>query len=124
VHGINYAFSAMGTGGFGTYDTSAGLFMTENGQQIIGGLRNPTSEWILAIFMVIAGANFGLWYELVFYRRTKQFLKSVEFRTYILTVLALVAGIVYFWMQSDSGLTFWDAVRWAFFSVASIISTT
>jgi trk system potassium uptake protein len=121
---INYAFSAMGTGWFGTYDTSAGLFLTENGQQIIGGLRNPMSEWILAIFMIVAGANFGLWYELMFYARTKQFFKNVEFKTYIGTVFILVAGIMYFWMQVQPDLAFWDAARWAFFSVASIISTT
>lgn len=121
---INYAFSAMGTGGFGTYDTSAGLFMTENGQQIIGWLRNPMSEWILAVFMVIAWANFWLWYELIFYWRKKQFMKNVEFKTYMMTVIFLVAGIVFFWLQRNPEIPFWDAVRWAFFSVASIISTT
>lgn len=74
--------------------------------------------------MVIAGANFGLWYELMFYARTKQFLKNVEFKTYIITVLLLVAGIVFFWLQRNPEIAFRDAMRRSFFSVASIISTT
>ena len=119
---VNYAFSTMGTGGFGTYDTSAWLFVTENNQQIIWWLRNIVSERIIAFFMIFAGMNFGIWYELIFYRKWKQF-RNTELKRYILTILFVTCAITLTWMQYNHYARY-DTLRWVFFSVASVVSTT
>lgn len=122
---INHAVSVMGTGGFGTYNLSVGLRELDGAShQAIGGLSNPTSEWIIAIFMIIAGSNLGLWYSFVFMKNFSVFIKSAEFKTYLAIVLGLSFAI---WLVHlnyriyESNL---DAFRYSLFNVASIISTT
>ncbi len=121
---INYAFSTMGTGGFGTYDTSAGLGAIQDGVYLIKGLQNPISEWIIAFFMVFAGMNFGLWYELFFERNWKLVFRNKELQVFVGLVVALTIGIVRVWKIDGSTLAIADMFRWSFFSVSSIISTT
>lgn len=121
---VNHSVSVMGTGGFGVYDASVGLQVLENGQLVDGGLRDHASEWIIALFMWIAGSNLGLWYVLFFKGRAKQFWASREFRTYSLFVLFVTLGI---WMDlvlSRTYVTWYDALRVAFFNVNTILSTT
>lgn len=121
---INHSVSVMGTGGFGVYDASVGLQVLENGQLVNGGLRDHVSEWIIAVFMWIAGSNLGLWYVLFFKRRTRQFWESKEFRTYFFFVLLITAGIWLDLMYTKTYATWYDALRIAFFNVNTIISTT
>jgi trk system potassium uptake protein len=122
---VGHSFSTIGTGGFSSYNTSAGLPVEENGQKIIGGLRNPVSEWIIAIFMFMAGANFALWYELFFKGNWKFIWKFMEFRVYFLFVFGITATI---WLvlntfDYNSGGV-WDNLRYAFFNVNTVVSTT
>ncbi len=121
---INHSVSVMGTGGFGVYDASVGLQVLENGQLVNGGLRDHISEWIIAIFMWIAGSNLGLWYVLFFKRRFKQFWQSREFRTYVLFVGLITAGIWVDLVLSHTYASWYDALRVAFFNVNTILSTT
>jgi len=123
---INYSFSTLGTGGFGTYDTSAGLPLTNTeGLNIIGGLRNPVSEWIIAIFMMISGANFGLWYILFFQSKNwKDVFFNKELITYTLLVFGLTFSIFSILLQHNFYPNIWDALRYSFFNVTSIFSTT
>jgi trk system potassium uptake protein TrkH len=73
--------------------------------------------------MIFAGMNFGLRYELIFYKRWKQF-KNKEFLVYTSVVALITIAIVILWNTAHPELSLFDQLRWAFFSVASIISTT
>ncbi len=121
---INHSVSVMGTGGFGVYDASVGLQVLENGQLVNGGLRDHVSEWIIALFMWIAGSNLGLWYVLFFKGRAKQFWQNREFRTYFFFVLLVTAGIWIDLVLSGTYVSWYDALRVAFFNVNTILSTT
>jgi trk system potassium uptake protein TrkH len=122
---VGHAFSTMGTGGFSNYNTSIGLPMEENGKTVIGGLRNPVSEWIIAIFMFIAGTNFAIWYELFFKRNWKFVWKFTEFKVYFAFVFGVTIAI---WIilntfhYNPGGI--WHNLRYAFFNVNTVVSTT
>ena len=102
-------FSTAGTGGFSNLNDS------------IAGYNSPLVEWVIAVFMVIFGVNFNLYY-FVLIRRFKEVVKNEEFRVYV-GVLALATVIVAFNIFSMfDGAS--EAVRTAFFQVSAIISTT
>ena len=108
--GINHAFSTIATGGFSTYDTSIIHF------------NSPLIEGIIAVFMVLAGGNFALYFS-VWKKGPKEFWHDTEFKGYIFFVLAgtlLIALNIFFKM----GFSVQESFRHAFFQVTSIISTT
>ena len=122
---INFSFSTMGTGGFATYDASAGISIIENGVKTIGGLRNALDEWILGTFMLIAGGNFGLWYVLIFQKKKWQLVfHNTELRAYLGLVSFLVISIWAILVFHHVYPSVIDSLRYAFFNVATIISTT
>jgi trk system potassium uptake protein len=53
----------------------------------IGGYNNPAAEWVIILFMFLAGANFALQYSAV-RGRPMRLLRDEEFRTYVGIVLA------------------------------------
>lgn len=122
---INHTFSSMGTGGFGVYDESVGLPVATDSGIIIGGLENPAAEWIITIFMLIAGGNLSLWY-ILFFRcpHWRQVLRSTELRAYAGFVSVITFGIWLVLMQHEYYPTALDTFRYALFNVATIISTT
>jgi trk system potassium uptake protein TrkH len=107
---VAYAFTTMPTGGFGTEPRSVEPFA-------------PASQWILTIFMAIAGANFALMYRTFVRKRPAALVRDEEFRLYLgLLVLGSVLVAVVIW---DAGLFAGEeAIRHAAFQTASIMSTT
>ncbi len=103
------AFGTAGTGGFGILNNS------------IEGYNSLYAEMVIAVFMLLFGINFNLYYLLIM-RQFKQALRSEELRTY----LGLVAGSVLIIALSliTSNHTAGYSFRYAFFQVASIITTT
>ena len=82
---LAHSFSTMPTGGFSTQPRSAEGFSAE-------------SQWILALFMLIAGANFALMYRAVIRRRPHLLARDEEFRLYIaLAVVATAAVTAMLW---------------------------
>ena len=104
-----HAFSTAGTGGFSNRNLSVGAY------------GNPTAEIIIAIFALLFSLNFGL-YFLLLQRRFKEALKSDEARFFLLLVAGSTALITINIMPIYENV--WDSLRYAFFQVASIISTT
>ena len=102
-------FSTAGTGGFAMLNDS------------IAGYNSIYAEMVIAVFMLLFGINFNLYY-LVIIGHAKQALKSEELRWY----LSLVAGAVLIITLSLHGTSYsWgDAFRLSFFQVSSIITTT
>ena len=87
----------------------------------MGAYGNPTAEIIIAIFALLFSLNFGL-YFLLLQRRFKEALKSDEARFFLLLVAGSTALITINIMPIYENV--WDSLRYAFFQVASIISTT
>ena len=72
---LAYAFSTMPTGGFSTRPGSA--------EEL-----SAAAQWILVLFMAVAGANFVLMFRALVRRRPRALARDEEFRLYV----ALVAG--------------------------------
>jgi trk system potassium uptake protein TrkH len=104
------AFATMPTGGFSTLPRSAEGF-------------SATSQWILAFFMFVAGANFALMYLGIVRRRPRSFVHDEEFRLYVaLTLVACAAVTAMLWGYGIAEGE--EAVRTSVFQVVSIMTTT
>lgn len=105
---VAHAFTTMPTGGFGTKARSIEDFSAE-------------TQWLLAAFMVIAGANFALLYAIV--RRAANPFRDEEFRLYLILLLvgaaALVAKLVEVGLYEGE-----EAIRQAVFQSVSMMTTT
>ena len=103
------AFGTAGTGGFAL--NSAG----------IAGYGSPAIEIVLGIFMILFGINFNT-YFLLLLRKFKEALTSEETAVYfgVIGVSVVAISINILSCFSNTG----EAVRSAFFQVASIITTT
>ncbi len=101
----------MGTAGTG------GFVVTKNGCADY----NTISQTLIAIFMLIFGVNFNLYY-LISIKRIKIALKSEELRAYLMFVIISVALIALniFMINGRSSLS----IHNVFFQVSSIITTT
>ncbi len=83
---VCHAFSTIATGGFSTKNASIGYYYNK-----------PAVDVIVIVFMVLAGANFGLYYQL-WRRRTVAIWKDTELRLYLAMLLlgsALVAVAIF-----------------------------
>ena len=83
----------------------------------------PASQWVIALFMAIAGANFALLYRAFVRRKPVALARDEEFRLYVgLIVLASAVLTVILW---DAGISEGEeAVRQAAFQTVSIMTTT
>lgn len=81
----------------------------------------PYQQWVIAIFMLIFGVNFNMYYLLII-RKLRAVLKSEELWIYAAIVFAssLLIAVNIFPIYSNAS----DALRNSVFQVASIISTT
>lgn len=106
---VTTAMSTAGTGGFSVRDLG------------IAAYGSPAVDWTVAIFMILFGINFNLYYLLIF-GRFRQMLASEELKIY----LAIIAAATVTISINVAGFysSFGEAVRKAFFQVASIITTT
>lgn len=103
------AFSTAGTGGFSVLNDS------------IAGYGNVAAEWIIAIFMLIFGVNFNL-YFLIIMGNIRNALRSEELRAYLCVVTASVILVAINTARLFEN--FYDCIRASFFQVSSIITTT
>ena len=103
-----HAFGTAGTGGFGVRSDSIASY-------------SPYIQWVIAVFMIIFGINFNLYYLLLI-KRFKSAVSSNELWVYLIVVDVSTVAITANILPSFSELG--AAVRTAFFQVASIITTT
>lgn len=103
------AFGTAGTGGFAVKNAS------------IAAYDSAYVDWVIGIFMILFGVNFNLYY-MILIGQGMQVLKSEELRWYIAIVVGSTALITWnvFQYYDNAG----EAVRYAFFQVASIITTS
>ena len=108
------AIGSAGTGGFGFIPGSMELF-------------NPFSQYVIAIFLILFGVNFSLYY-LILIGQARAVFKSEEFRTYGLIVILAIAiifgSLVLYPNVYPQTYTLEEAFRHSLFQVASICTTT
>ncbi len=110
---VTTALATAGTGGFSVRNAGIGAYM------------NPAAEWVIAIFMVIFGINFNLYY-LIVKKRFKEALSNEELIVFLSIVFLTCASVainiktVFPDMFTSAG----ELIRTSFFTVASIISST
>lgn len=107
---INHSMSTIATGGFSTKNASIAYF------------NSAYIQYVLVLFMFIAGTNFTLFY-FFFKGRFEKIISNEEFKGYLVSVL-IVSLITAFAVYSYTGLTWERAFRDALFQVTSIITTT
>ena len=108
---VCHTMATMATGGFSTRAASVAAF----GSAYI--------EWVLTLFMILAGMNFTLHY-FAWRNGLRPYRQDAECRTYLticLVATLLVAGGL---LMAGQGFAPLDALRIAAFQVASIITTT
>ena len=104
-----HACATAGTGGFSTLGAS------------IGGFNSVYIEMVVATFMLLFGCNFNLFY-LILIGQGLTIFKSEELRVYLAIIGAAVLAIALNIMHSVGG--FAEGLRYAYFQVTTIISTT
>lgn len=106
-------FGCAGTGGFGFIPGSMELF-------------HPFSQYVMAIFLILYGCNFSLYYLLLI-GKVKQIFKSEEIKAYFLLFGAAVAFIFISLVGRleafSQTYTTEEAFRHSFFQVASLMTT-
>jgi trk system potassium uptake protein TrkH len=107
---VAHTFSTMPTGGFSTQADSVASFSAE-------------TQWVITVFMILAGANFALMYRALIRRRPRLLARDEEFRVYIaILVIASAALTAQVWGYGiDEGEA---AIRAGSFQVVSIMTTT
>ncbi|MCA9211966.1 MAG: TrkH family potassium uptake protein [Planctomycetales bacterium] len=113
-----HAFGTMATGGFSTYNASAGHF------------DSSVVHYTIILFMIIAGMNFTLLY-LFLVRRFREVFSDTELRAYLSIILITAVLVAAFGLAhqdyraaDDSTQSVPDAFRHSLFQVVSILTTT
>ena len=115
---IAHTFATLATGGYSTFNASAGAL-------------GPADQWIIFVFMLLAGVNFGLYGPLL-KGKTQQFFLDNELRAYLtiiavgtIAVFASIYGTQYHTTTGDiAPSTFLQTFRDSAFQVVSIMTTT
>jgi trk system potassium uptake protein TrkH len=108
---ICHSFATMATGGFSNHNSS------------VGGYASPAVEWIIIVFMFLAGTNFSLHY-LALSGRWRAYRQDEEFRFYASIVLVGTFMLVLVLASIQFYPRWHDTVRHALFQIVSILTTT
>ena len=104
-----HAMSTAGTGGFSNRNASVGAY------------GDPIIDVIISVFMLLFSVNFAL-YFLMLQKRFREALASDELRFFLLVVAGATLLIAVNTLPIYESI--WQSLRYAFFQVTSIISTT
>jgi trk system potassium uptake protein TrkH len=107
---VAHAFTTLPTGGFSTEALSIEAF-------------SAATQWVVAIFMLVAGTNFALTYRALLRRNPRIFARDEEFRLYI-GLLVLAATVLTIELWAEGVLRGEAAIRAAVFQTLTIVTTT
>jgi trk system potassium uptake protein TrkH len=107
---VAHAFTTMPTGGFSTQARSI---------EALGG----AAQWIIVLFMVLAGSNFALMYRALVRWSPAALARDEEFRLY-LGLLALGSLVLAVTLWYEGLLAGEEAVRHSIFQAVSVMTTT
>jgi trk system potassium uptake protein TrkH len=106
---VTHAFSTMSTGGFSSRNAG------------IAAYHVPFIDWVCTVFMLLAGLNFALIFQ-VLRGKGRDLLRNSEARAY--GGIALASVMLVTWSILPASPSLETAVRHAAFQTASILSTT
>ena len=108
---ICHAFATMATGGFSTKNTSLAHY------------NSGFIQWVVTIFMFLAGTNFTLHYHLL-KGKIGSFFKDTEFKVYL--SIFVIASVIIAADLLNAGLyhSLGQSLRFSAFQVSSILTTT
>ena len=106
-----HTFGTVGTGGFSNYNSSIAEF------------DSTYIHIVISVFMLMSGANFSLYYELL-RGKWKNVIKDNELRFYLLTIVIAVTLIAINLRTSVVYNNTSDSLKYSLFQVSSIITTT
>lgn len=106
-----HTFGTVGTGGLSTHSQSIAAF------------NSVYVEMVIAVFMLMAGINFNLYHYLLTGKPRIMF-KDPELRTYLGIIFGSTAFISIMLLIKHIYGSIGEALRYAFFQVVSIITTT
>ena len=108
---VCHAFSTVSTGGFSNHNASLAGY-------------SAVVQWLVIMFMFLAGVNFSLHYLFVTRRQLSLYYKNEEFRLYIILIVAaliLCAGSLFY---NQGGAQAATTIRQALFAVLAVMTTT
>jgi trk system potassium uptake protein TrkH len=106
---VCHAFTTLAAGGFSPHPLS------------IAGYESPAIDWIITVFMFVAGANFAVQYRAMRGSR-RALLEDEEFRAYVGIVVVATAALALFLLSDGVGPG--EALRHGVFQVVSILTTS
>lgn len=108
---LNHAMSACATAGFSTKNASIAFY------------DNVVVEMILVAAMLISSIHFGLIYA-TFLRKGNNIFRSEVVRTYLVIIGISTLLVTISLLDAGVYTTIWDSLRYSFFQVVSLITTT
>ncbi|MFP4481984.1 MAG: TrkH family potassium uptake protein [Thermovirgaceae bacterium] len=108
---LTHTFGTMATGGFSPLNAS------------IGQYNSSYFDWVIIVFMFLAGANFALHY-LMLTGKLSAWWKDEEFRFYVKILIFSIGTASALLYASGTYETVMDSLRYGAFQVVSIITTT
>lgn len=108
---LTHTFGTMATGGFSPRNASVAAF------------NSPLIEWVIIVFMFLAGTNFVL-HLLALRGRLHAFWRDEEFRFYLSITILCIIFTVFFLRNTGLYSGFEELVRVSSFQVISIMTTT
>jgi trk system potassium uptake protein TrkH len=108
---INHSFATLATGGFSTRNGS------------IASYESPYIEWVVALFMVLSGVNFALYYRALT-GRFDRIRRDSEFKVYVAFFLVAAVMVSASLLVSGSYEPFGDSLRYGTFQVATLMTST
>ena len=107
---VAHALTTMPTGGFSTEARSIEAF-------------GAASQWLILIFMIVAGANFALTYQAFVRHNARPLVRDEELRLY-LALLAVGAILLLVELWSEGLFSGEEAVRHSLFEAVATMTTT
>ena len=109
---LTHAFSTLSTGGFSPKNASVAAF------------NSPLIEVILIVFMVLAGANFSLYYGLRQKHGWRGLWRDPELRLYLLLIFGVSAVIAWHLLHTGRNESPGRAALDSLFQVVAVLTTT
>jgi trk system potassium uptake protein TrkH len=106
---ICHTFTTLPTGGFSTMDSS------------VGGFKNPLVDFVIILFMLFAGINFSIHYQLL--NRNFEVIKSDSELRWFLMIVCISCCLILPGVLGKYN-SFFESLRHSLFQVVSIVTTT